>query len=222
MIKAIFYKEWIKIRWSLLLISLVYVLTILYTLISMNRSFRFAGDVHLWEMIIQKDLVLIDLLKYLPLIAGVLIAIAQYIPEMIKRKLKLTIHLPLSPEKSIWNMLTFGLVALLLINGIGAIIVSSILHFKLASDILVLWMQAFVPCVMAGFTAYLLTSWVCIEPQWKQRIINIIIALALIFLHFIKVPSGAYVMFVPVLLVFDAFCALFVFFSVSRFRQGVQ
>jgi len=188
----------------------------------MNRSFRFAGEVHLWEMIIQKDLVLIDLLKYLPLIAGVLIAIAQYIPEMIKRKLKLTIHLPLSPEKSIWNMLTFGLVALCLINCAGALVVSGILHFKLASDILILWIQAFIPSVMAGFTAYLLTSWICIEPQWKQRIFNLIIALILLYLHFISVPSGAYILFVPVLFVVDAFCALFVFFSVSRFRQGVQ
>ncbi len=222
MTKAIFYKEWIKIRWSLLLISLGYALTIIYSIVSINRSFRFAGEVHLWEMIIQKDLVLIDILKYLPLIAGVLIAIAQYIPEMIKRKLKLTLHLPLSPEESIWKMLTFGLIALLVINCAGIIVVSAILHFKLAADILVLWIQALLPAVMVGFTAYLLTTWICIEPHWKQRIFNLLITLILIYLHFLRVPPGGYILFIPVLLVIDAFCALFVFFSVARFRQGVQ
>ena len=222
MTKAILYKEWIKVRWLLLLISLMYIVTVIFTLVKLNRSFRFAGAVHLWEMIIQKDLVLIDYLKYLPLIGGVLIALGQYVPEMMKRKFKLTLHLPMPPVKPVWTMMVFGLGSLLIINLFVTLVVSGVLQFKLAPEILLAWFQALTPCLLAGLTAYLITTWICIEPVWSQRVMNGIVGGILIYLHFLSAPSGGYRFFVPVLFVIDSLCCLFVFYSVARFRQGAQ
>ena len=36
----------------------------------------------------------IDMLQYIPLIAGILMAIVQFVPEMQRKCLKLTLHLP--------------------------------------------------------------------------------------------------------------------------------
>lgn len=222
MTKAILYKEWIKVRWLLLLVSLIYVATAVFTLIKLNRSFRFAGAVHLWNMIIQNDLVLIDYLTYLPVIGGVLIALGQYVPEMMKRKLKLTLHLPMPIVRPVWIMMFFGIGSLLLINIVSALIVGSVVQSKLAFEILAAWTQALAPCLMAGLTAYLLTTWICIEPVWLQRILNAVVGSLLIYLHFLSTPSGGYVYLMPFLLVLDCVCCLFVFYSVSRFRQGTQ
>jgi len=222
MTKAILYKEWIKVRWLLLLVALIYTATVVFTLVKVNRSFRFAGAVHLWEMIIQKDLVLIDYLKYLPLIGGVLIALGQFVPEMIKRKFKLTLHLPMPHFKPVVAMMGFGLGSLVVINLCVTLVVSGVLQFKVAPEMLWAWSQALAPCLMAGLTAYLLTAWICIEPVWSQRVINGLVGGIVIYLHFLSVPSGGYRFFAPVLLVLDSLCYLFVFYSVARFRQGAQ
>lgn len=222
MTKAILYKEWIKVRWLLLLVSLIYIATVVFTLVKINRSFRFAGAVHLWDMIIQKDLVLIDYLKFSPCIGGILIALGQFVPEMIKRKFKLTLHLPIPHFKTVGAMMFFGLGSLLVINLCVTLVVAGVLQFKVAPEMLWAWSQALTPCFLAGLTAYLLTTWICIEPVWSQRVMNGIVGGILIYLHFLSVPSGGYRYFVPVLLVLDSLCGLFVFYSVARFRQGAQ
>lgn len=222
MTKAILYKEWVKVRWLLLLIALISAATAIFTIVKLNRSFRFAGAVHLWDMIVQKDLVLINYLKYLPVIGGVLIALGQYVPEIMKRKLKLTLHLPMPPAKPVRTMLYFGLVSLVLISLAIALAVFGILYFKLPAEVLEAWFGALLPSFMAGLSTYLLTAWICIEPVWTQRVMNGIVSGILIYLHFLSVPAGGYLYFLPVLLVVDCLTCLFVFASVARFRQGVQ
>ncbi|MBI9061447.1 MAG: hypothetical protein JEZ14_05630 [Marinilabiliaceae bacterium] len=222
MTKAILYKEWIKVRWLLLLVALVYSATVVFTLVKVNRSFRFAGAVHLWDMIIQKDLVLVDYLNYLPVIGGVLIALGQFVPEMTKRKFKLTLHLPMPHLRPVWAMMVFGLGSLVVINLCATLVVSGVLQFKVAPEMLWAWSQALTPCLLAGLAAYLLTTWICIEPVWSQRVINGMIGGLLIYLHFLSAPSGGYRYLVPVLFVLDSLCCLFVFYSVARFRQGAQ
>ncbi len=222
MTKAILYKEWIKVRWLLLLVAMIYVATAIFTLVKMNRSFRFAGAVHLWDMIIQKDLVLIEYVKFLPLIGGVLIALGQFVPEMLKRRFKLTLHLPMPHLKSVWAMLLFGLGSLIFINLCVTLVVTGVIHFKVAPEMLWAWSQALTPALLAGLTGYLLTTWICIEPVWLQRVLNGAVAIIVIYLHFLSVPSGGYRFFLPVLIVVDSLSGLFVFYSVARFRQGVQ
>ena len=42
---------------------------------------------------------------------------------------------------------------------------------------------------LAGFAGYLLVSWICLEPTWKRRVLNLIIA-ALIFRVYFLAPGA--------------------------------
>ncbi len=108
MYQAIFYKEWIKTRMILLLLLLVFAGMIAYSFINTAQLFRVAGAVNTWENTIMKDIPLISEMKWLPVLAGLLLAIVQYVPEMQNKRLKLTLHLPLPETRIIYSMLVYG------------------------------------------------------------------------------------------------------------------
>lgn len=112
--KALLFKEWIKTRWILLLIFAVFALGMAYIALRISSASRNVGIPHLWEVFIQKNVVLLDQLKMFPLLAGIILGIAQFIPEMVKKRFKLTLHLPLGENRIIFLMLAYGFTALLL------------------------------------------------------------------------------------------------------------
>ena len=112
MIQAIFYKEWIKTRWYLLLATLFMIGITGYSMLRVSRVIAMQGIDHLWVVMVQKDAIFVDLLQYVPLLTGILLAAVQFFPEMQRKCLKLTLHLPYSQKKMILAILAFGLLAL--------------------------------------------------------------------------------------------------------------
>ena len=68
-----------------------------------NRVIEMKGAAHVWEVIMQRNVIFIDMLQYIPLIAEVLMAIVQFVPNAGKC-LKLTLHLPYPELKMTGNM----------------------------------------------------------------------------------------------------------------------
>ena len=103
---AIFYKEWIKTRWYFLLAVLATLGFTGYCMLRINRVVEMKGAAHVWEVMLQRDVIFIDMLQYIPLIAGILMAIVQFVPEMQRKCLKLTLHLPYPELKMTGNDVT--------------------------------------------------------------------------------------------------------------------
>lgn len=109
MIKAIFYKEWIKMRCFYPLSALFLFGATAYALLRVQRVITFKGAAHVWEVMLEKEVVFIDILQYLPALLGVLLAVVQFVPEMAQKRLKLTLHLPFPQWKMILLMSGIGL-----------------------------------------------------------------------------------------------------------------
>ena len=82
MLKPILYKEWIKTRWYFLLAILVSIGFTGYSLLRVNRVIGLKGMEHLWQVMLERDVIFIDLQMYIPLIIGILLAIVQFVPEI--------------------------------------------------------------------------------------------------------------------------------------------
>ena len=108
MIQAIFYKEWIKTRWYWLLATLFMIGITGYSMLRIGRTIAIQGIDHLWVVMVQKDAIFIDLLQFVPLLIGILLAAVQFFPEMQRKCLKLTLHLPYSQKKMVMSMLAYG------------------------------------------------------------------------------------------------------------------
>ena len=189
MIKAIFYKEWIKMRCFYPLSALFLFGATAYALLRVQRVITFKGAAHVWEVMLEKEVVFIDILQYLPALLGVLLAVVQFVPEMAQKRLKLTLHLPF-PQ---WKMI-------LLMSGIGLGALALLFIVQTA----VLW------------------AWICLEPTWKRRLANLLIAVGVCRIFFLSDTPQAYdgmLSWLALLLVCSLFFPLL---SVYRFKQGCQ
>jgi hypothetical protein len=222
MLQSLFFKEWVKSRWALLVTLLVFAGVIAYSFISISTGLRLTGAGMVWEGIVQKGFTYFDYIKYLPLFAGVLLALVQYAPEVVNKRFKLTLHLPLPEYKTMLAMLAFGVL------GLAVIFLAS--YFTIALGLrryfpveIVQWNLAAVrPWLWGGIAAYLLSAWACLEPVWRQRIFDALIACGLLALFYFDAIPGAYAPFFPCLLLLVALSVSFSFYSLIRFKDGEQ
>ena len=128
----------------------------------------------------------------------------------------------LSELKMTGNMLFSGLVLLLVCFAsnflLMEIYLSGVLAHELKNHILLTALTWY----LAGISGYLLVAWICLEPAWKRRIINLIIAVLLLRIFFLSPTPEAYNKFLPYLLVYTLLTASFSWLSIVRFKAGKQ
>ncbi len=222
MIKAIFYKEWIKIRRFYLVCAVVVLGFTLFSVFRVDRIADFRGVEHIWEILLEKDSVLIEMLQYLPLLCGILLAIVQFVPEMAQKRLKLTLHLPFPQNRMILLMLSVGASALLLLFALQAIIIYLYFSHILVNELISRILLTAAPWFIAGMTAYFCTVWICLEPTWKWRIAEALTATGLCRIFFLSQMPQAYDGMLIWLLIITAFTLTAPLLSIWRFRQGCQ
>lgn len=101
----IFYKEYYKTRTTLLLGALVLLSIVIYIFIDLNQTIRFNGMTTLVAHILMRDARIATQIKLPLLLFGIAVALSQFIPEMINKRLKLTMHLPLPEGQAVRAML---------------------------------------------------------------------------------------------------------------------
>lgn len=87
-------KEWMKTRRAFIVCLCVALFFTIYALLGINRVTATHGVEHIWLIMLMKDQTFIDAIKYVPLLCGLIIGLAQMMPEMQLYRLKLTLHLP--------------------------------------------------------------------------------------------------------------------------------
>jgi hypothetical protein len=222
MYNAIIYKEWIKTRKVIGLLAIIFTGVGLFSFMKMGEEIRSAGMALFWETIIQKDVVLFPYFEYLPLLAGFLLAITQYVPELQFKRLKLTLHLPLPENRIVFAMLAYGFSVALTFIVLSLPLLLLGLSLSFPSEIVWASFGKILPWFLAGPASYLLTAWICLEPQWKQRILNAMSGIVALSFFFIKAKSGAYLPFIPFLTVFIILAFAFSYYSKNRFKEGIQ
>lgn len=222
MIKAIFYKEWIKMRWFCLVAALFLAGFTAYALLRVQRVITFKGAAHIWEVMLEKEVVFIDILQYLPVLLGVLLALVQFIPEMTHKRLKLTLNLPFPQRKMILLMMGVGLAALAVLSAVQAFVLWCYFHTLLAPELVSRILLTSLPWYLAGLALYPLAAWVCLEPTWRRRVADILVAVGVCRLFFLSETPQAYDGMLPWLLALLLCVLFFPLLSVYRFKQGCQ
>ena len=211
---AIFYKEWIKTRWYFLLAVLATLGFTSYCMLRINRVVEMKGAAHVWEVMLQRDVIFIDMLQYIPLIAGILMAIVQFVPEMQRKCLKLTLHLPYPELKMTGNMLLSGLILILVCFASNFLLMEVYLNGILAHELKNHILLTALTWYLAGISGYLLVAWICL--------LNLIIAVLLLRIFFLSPTPEAYNKFLPYLVVYTLLTASFSWLSIVRFKAGKQ
>lgn len=222
MTKAIFYKEWLKTGRTFAVCLLAGIAMAVYVVLGINRIVVNKGVDHVWLIMLMKDQLFIDAMRYVPLLIGLAIGVSQMVPEMSHKRLKLTLHLPYSSEKLIGLMLLTGLAELLLIFVTMESIVFGYESTILPHELVNRGLLTTLPWLMGGFVAYLFATSVCLEGTWKNRILlGLLGAGALSVMYMQDAPEGYNGMLVMLVIMMLVIIAL-TYRSVYRFKEGRQ
>lgn len=218
--KAIFFKEWLKTRRFFALSVFISLCFVLYALLRVNRVVEFKGAGHLWEVLIQKEVVMIEVLRYIPLFTGMVMGIVQFVPEMLLKRLKLTLHLPYSGNRMILYMIALGVGLLGIVFLLNYLVLGIYLQALLPVELTTRILLTALPWYLAGFAAYFFTVWICLEPTWRRRIINVLLAIGVLRLFFLNDTPQAYDGMLVWLLAYLISIAGLALLSVKRFKEG--
>ena len=220
--RMIIYKEWLKTRWALLGVVLTFAAVTFYCFLNLSKVVEIRGAELLWEALVDKDTVLTEILKYLPLAAGVVLAACQFLPEVTHKRLKLTLHLPYPQGRMLLNMALYGLVVLAVIFALQALVSALVLKQWVVWELVARILRTMAVWYLAGWAGYLFAAAVCLEPTWRMRAVLLVLAAGFVALLFKSEVPEAYNGFFPVLLLYVVLSVSLLYYGVARFKEGKQ
>ena len=218
--KSIVYKEWIKIRRITVILFILGILVIMGIYSGVRHDLVLTNAELVWVKIMIMNYVYFTLLKFIPLIIGLLVGIAQFLPETVDKRIKLTLHLPVNEETVVLKMIGFGLFSLSLVYGIMLLLFYSLGSYYFPYEIAGTSLLTIVPWFLAGLAAYFLIAFIIMEPIWKYRIFYIVFGTSLISLFFKGGAVGDYTPVLSSLLLLVVLSSISTLFSIYRFRKG--
>ncbi|MCD6234455.1 MAG: hypothetical protein J7K63_05415 [Candidatus Marinimicrobia bacterium] len=221
MIKNIFYKEWLKIRWAYLAMGLLFAGAIIYVFASVGHSYKFYEAASYWYNIIFRGVKFYTTLRYLPLLAGLVVAAVQFVPEIQRKRIKLTFHLPVDEYNVLLVMAGIGFVSLLAMFGVYSLVFLLVGYTYFPAEIVHSAFLTTVPWYLLGLTAYSLASYVILEPLWKRRIFYILFAVGFGKLFLYGWFYNIYDRVLIGMLILTILLSVSVIYSGHRFKKGV-
>jgi hypothetical protein len=223
MLKAILYKEWIKLRWAVIVIAGLTILSLAYSIGMINYYIEFQGAFQNWMYVIGKSLLLknIVFVKFLPLITGLVFALLQFVPEMSRNRMRLSYHLPISEKKLLLSSVGIGymfLLAEIIFLFLGLWLVVSINY---PAEVVQKALLSTIPWFLGGSAVYFLTAFIILEPSWIYRIIYGVVSYGIVTMYYEASTYDQYRSLWAFILIV-ALMPLTILFAGHRFRRGTK
>lgn len=219
MLRSILLKEWLKLRWFFtagLLLNLGFCLKIFFDI---RQQMHAEHAEMVWYQAIHIHTVLYRDIRYLPLIAGLTLAAAQFVPEMLGRRMRLSLHLPTGRNFMLLSCLLSGLLLYIAIGGLDAVLIYLTLQKYFPVEVAASSLPTMAPWILAGLLAYLGSVTVLLETGWPRRIFLLLVFSVLVSMLFSGFGYGWFTPALPWLSWLAPLALLSVFESGRRFQQ---
>lgn len=220
--KSIIYKEWLKVRWFAIIYAALGVLIVGNIFLKVQHDFVFNEAANYWYSILFQGhrFYAYSLFKFVPVAGGLTIALAQYFPETINKRIKLTFHLPVNENNALLIMMLFGAFCLFTIGTIIILLFTGLSFAYFPAEIIQSALISVAPWFLCGFVVYFLTALIVLEPAWKYRFLYLLIAATFVPIYLQTAAARAYSPALPLLIVFTILLSVVLLFSGYRFRKG--
>ncbi len=218
MFGALLRKEWVKLRMFWLPALFLNLGVLAYIFAAMRRLFRLDHAEVVWYRVIHLGQMFYDPFMYVPLLTGLFLAAAQFLPEMRNQRFRISLHLPVPAFQIVLGHVLVGLAMLLAILCADCLLLWSIALTRFPWEIALRTLLTALPWCLAGITGYLGGTLVLLEPAWKLRFFNGLMSAGITALLLRHTPPGAYA---PVLAPLTLLVVLFtpsVLLPAYRFR----
>ncbi|AFN35270.1 hypothetical protein [Taylorella equigenitalis] len=190
---GLIYKEWLKLRFICWLPFVLAFAVLAYSYFEMLGVQTAHGGVALWRMVVFKDEMPFKPIKYIPLVSGILIGAAQWLPETLNKKIRVFLHLPVNQYVALGLSLGVGLlfmiaISLLLIFGEGYLSTKFLPH-----EVSIYIMQTIVPWCIAGVIGYVVIAMTLIETKFVARLLYACVGAVFLKALFASDVYGTYI-----------------------------
>ena len=219
MYKALIYKEWLKIRWAFWGMTLLSLLVLTYILLNLSYAMELMTPGGLWGYVILLNYPFFSDIQYIPVLAGIVLAFAQFSPEMNSSRLKLTMHLPVQENTLLLQMISIGFFLLLGLFVLMLILLGAVTAHYFPAEVVSFTLNTCFPWLMGGLAAYFLSATVIVEPIWSRRLVLIPFALGFIDL-FVSTGNPHFQLNVFFLLA-GLLSSVLILFPAYHFKRGI-
>ena len=218
--KSLVYKEWLKVKWFVILFTAAGLLTVGYIFLRVQHDFTFNEAKNYWHLILFQKFQFFSSLRFVPVAGALAVAVAQYFPETVNKRIKLTFHLPANENNVLLMMMFFGTICLLACYSLVVVLFLALSMLFFPSEIIWTALVSITPWFLAGLAVYYLVALIVLEPVWKYRFFYFVVAVAFVPLYFEPAVAGGYAPAIPLLFVLAVVLSIAILFSGYRFRKG--
>ena len=166
---ALLKKEWIKFRWTGILILGFILYAALDAFLTLKGIRRAYGSFGLMDFLITKQIPFFKLYGWLPAV-GALVGFCQTRPEVKDKRLRILFHTPTQPESIVGTTMVFGTGVLLAANGLAHLLTTGIMaHFHLPAEIIIPVLQTLAGWSLMGLVCFFATAALCAAGSWSLR-----------------------------------------------------
>ncbi len=221
MFTAILKKEYLKIKYIYLALLVLFTFALLYLYMDLIKRFsEIEPHSMVWYEVIHIGNLYYEDLKFFPALAAVVLSLAQFLPEIHKKKFRIPLHLPINQNRMVLLYLLVGFLLLLALN-LGFLLALYLISLNFFPSLVALnAIITSLPWVLASFVLYIGTSAVMIEPYWKRKSLLILVFLMLSFIFYLNNNYSAYEDVFLILLFVAALSLLIPLLSLYRFKNG--
>jgi len=219
MLSSLLLKEWVKLKryfGAALLLNVGICLKIFFDI---RHQMHSEHAEMVWYQTIHIHTVLYQDIRYLPLITGLVLAAAQFVPEMLGRRLRLSLHLPFRRDFMLSVCLLAGLLLFLLICVLDLVIITMTLQTYFPQEVADSSLPTIFPWILAGLISYLGGVTVLLEINWPRRIFLLLVFAVLVTMLFSGTGYGWFSPALPYLILLVPLALFSVFESGRRFQE---
>ncbi|MDR3456788.1 MAG: hypothetical protein P4N60_05040 [Verrucomicrobiae bacterium] len=220
MLKSLAYKEWIKLRLYWALIFLANLAFTVFLCLQLRRVCKTNELLAVWSNWLFKDYLFFRACEYGPLLLGVIFGSLQFFPEIINKRLRLVLHLPLGEARAVGAHLLVGLGLLTLIFLPAAGLLAGYAGIWFPREFAVNLAYVYAPWLLGGYAAYILAAFTLLEPTWRLRVFFFLFSAALVRLYFFTPYYDSYGRVLPGLGLLTAALTILPLLSAHRFGKG--
>ncbi len=219
MISSILLKEWLKLKYlfaGVLVLNIGVCLKIYFDIRGLILS---EHPEMIWYEAIHLHNVFFKDFMFFPLVTGLVLAAAQFVPEISRRRMRISLHLPLHRDLLMLLSVVTGLFFFMVAVGISVVLVYSTMRSWFPLEVSMTVLTTMGPWILAGILGYLGGMAVLLEPLKTRKVFLTIVFSVIISVMYMGVGYGWMSPAMPYLVWLVPLFLFCVFNSGQRFQQ---
>ncbi len=219
MISSILLKEWLKVKYFFIGVLALNIGVCLKIYFDIRGLILAEHPEMIWYEAIHLHNVFFKEIMFFPLVTGLILAAAQLVPEISRRRMRISLHLPLHRDWLLLLSVFTGLFFFLTVVGISAVLIYFTMRTWFPYEVSMTVLTTMGPWILAGILGYLGFTAVLLEPFKTRKVFLAIIFSVIVSAMYMGIGYGWLSPAMPYLVWLVPLFLLCVFESGHRFQQ---